>query len=210
MIEIVMGILTKFAKWVEAYPAFFNGLCTILGIILGAIFDVRKRTISIVSKTTNNIKELHIVSYFFNHCNFGGGKKIEDDSNKDFRQKIMLNKPSSLLSPKQIKICEQIYRITKENSNESFDFREEYENAIKEKNSHGVDVATINYYQLFGKIVIKLKYIAEDKNAKTEIINLEFVVNGLFEMIEQQVDPERLKIQIKDCESAITRLLAKL
>lgn len=196
-----------------------------LGLLGGAFIEfkfkiIRKTKFKIVNKTkeiikiknkTDKSKKLWVLNFFSNNLfTFKDKTKKEDDkSNEDFRQLIMSEKPRGPLATNQIRICKQVTSITEDNSYK-FDPESLYEKAVREKNKNGVTAATMDYYQLFNKIANELSNIAKDKGAGTQIDNLIYLVNGLYEMLNKSEDEKILKRQFDDCEEAISLVLAKI
>lgn len=218
-----MEILTEIPKiiggivgWMEIHPVVSAGIFTILGALLSAVLNIRRHTLNIVSRTKNRIKQsikisktLWIFNLFNNWSfNFGDTRKAVDESKEDFRQEIVSEAPQSPLGPIQITICEQVASITEVHNIKKFDPKPLYEEAVREKNSNGVESAAIKYYQLFNKITGVLENIAVEKNAKTQIENLIFVVGGLGEMLNKPTEQKVLRMQFNDCERATLSVLA--
>lgn len=216
---VIQSFFIGIVEWMEIHPVISAGLFTIFGILLSAILDVRKYTLNIIFKATNRIKQnidtskkLWIFN-LFNNWNFNIfrdiKKAINESEREDFRQPIEPSaSPPSPLNPNQITICKQITSITEVHSLNKFDPKDLYEDAVRERNSNGVESAAIKYYQLFHKIIRVLENIAVEKNAKTQIENLIAVVRGLDEMINKPIDPEALRRQFASCEKATLSVLA--
>ena len=210
-------LLSYIITWLEFHPVISAGIFTIIGAILSAVFDLRNRSLKIISKTktcikqskkiSNKNKKTSFLNNWFNNCNFFTKANKSSKSNEDLRQDIIRQEaPLSPLTPRQIAICERIAKIT-EIYSKKYDPKSLYEKAVREKNINGVESAALNYFELFNKIVTVLQNIAVEKNAKIQIENLIAVVEGLYEMLDNPTDQDTLERQFTSCEGATLKLI---
>lgn len=207
---VIKNFFTDIGIWIELHPALSSGIFAILGAILGALIDLRKKAVAFFSFTAKNIQK--IKNRFFIIGNNNTITQTFNSEKKDTppQSNVLLETYNGPLSSKQRECCKKVKDISTRHAR-PLEIEIDYTDAVKSLNADDeIYLCAGKFAQVFEPITRVLAVVSERENCKAELDQLSILVSGLYEMIQNEDEKEGIKRQIKSCEKQLWLLLVKL